>query len=577
MQCTPISGATGQTYSPTSTDVGKYIVAIETADDGTGATATKASNILGPVTATPPTNNTGPTIAGTPAEHQPLTETAGAWTGDQSVTVRWERCADNSTNNCTAITGAPTTPGSSYTLTFADVGHYLVVVETADDGTGATATKASNIRGPITAVAPTNTAAPSISGSGAQGQTLDETAGNWTGQQSVAVEWERCTDSAGTQCTVIPGATNQTYTLTPDDANDWIVAVETADDGSGAKASKASNSIGKVTTTSSTLVTVQSGPAAPATNQLVTLGAMITSASGNAPPSGLITFYNHGTPIGGCHGIRVPASAQSVTVTCQTSFRATDSQAQLSAIFTPDAGSVVGGSTSGVNGVSIVRDATSTSLGFSKLNVTYGSSETFFAILLPTFTGPAAPSGTVEFVDSGVPIGSCARQPIFWAGAAYEAICTVTYNDTAVHLVTAVYSGDNNFTGSTSSFPANIAIQPDGTIKAPIRHNFTVTPSGTKVVTLLIQGVAAGSNVIVQCHGRGCPYARTTVAVKHHKTVNLGRRFANRQLRPGAKINVYVVRPGWLGKSYVFKVRPKRQPKVTAGCLAPGTTQPAAC
>jgi hypothetical protein len=55
------------------------------------------------------------------------------------VTVRWERCADNSTNNCTAITGAPTTPGSSYTLTFADVGHYLGVVETADDGSGATA------------------------------------------------------------------------------------------------------------------------------------------------------------------------------------------------------------------------------------------------------------------------------------------------------------------------------------------------------------------------------------------------------------------------------------------------------
>jgi serine protease len=81
--------------------------------------------------------------------------------------------------------------------------------------------------------APTSTGGPTISGNATQGQTLAERHGSWTGNPtSYSYQWADC-DSNGQNCSPIPGATAQTYTLTASDVGNTIVVEETASNSSG--------------------------------------------------------------------------------------------------------------------------------------------------------------------------------------------------------------------------------------------------------------------------------------------------------------------------------------------------------
>jgi hypothetical protein len=98
------------------------------------------------------------------------------------------------------------------------------------------------------------------------------------------------------------------------------------------------------------------------------------------------------------------------------------------------------------------------------------------------------------------------------------------------------------------------------------------------VLALAVKNLQAGSLVLVTCSGKGCPYAHKASSVKKSgSTVNLAPRYSKRQLKPGTKITVYIVRTGWLGRYYSFKIRAKKAPQTSNGCLAVGTTKPAAC
>jgi uncharacterized delta-60 repeat protein len=77
------------------------------------------------------------------------------------------------------------------------------------------------------AAVPTNTAAPTISGTTIEGQTLTAVPGGWSGTQPITVAdaWRRC-DSIGASCVYI--ATGSTYTLTGSDVGHTIRVRETA-------------------------------------------------------------------------------------------------------------------------------------------------------------------------------------------------------------------------------------------------------------------------------------------------------------------------------------------------------------
>ena len=148
-----------------------------------------------------------------------------------SYTYQWQDC-DSTGANCTNIGGATS---SSYTLTIADVGHTIRAVVTASNAAGSASTSSvqtAMVTG-VPPAPPSNTALPQVSGTTTQGGTLTTTTGSWSGSPTAfTYAWQDCNSSGGS-CTIIRGASSNTYTLGSGDVGLTIRVVVTASNAGG--------------------------------------------------------------------------------------------------------------------------------------------------------------------------------------------------------------------------------------------------------------------------------------------------------------------------------------------------------
>lgn len=177
-----------------------------------------------------PANTATPTISGTPQEGSKLTGSNGTWTGSPtSYAYAWSRC-DKNGDACDAITGAT---ANTYTATSNDVGHALRITVTATNADGSASATSAPTAAVSNASAPSNTQAPTISGTTQVGSTLTASQGSWNGSPTgYAYEWERC-DQTGSSCAAIGGATANTYKLGAIDAGATLRVAVTATNGTG--------------------------------------------------------------------------------------------------------------------------------------------------------------------------------------------------------------------------------------------------------------------------------------------------------------------------------------------------------
>jgi hypothetical protein len=223
--CSPIEDADDPSYHLTPEDVGHTIKVAVTAANGDG-TATVSSSATPAVAAAAPSNTTPPTISGTARDGETLTADRGTWTGTPPITYayQWQRCAADG-SDCVDIDGAT---GETYTLTAPDAGHAVRVVVTASNEAGPVVAT-SGATSAVTTNPPENQAPPTITGTPRLGQTLTADPGEWSGTTPIqyAYQWQRCPASS-LDCTAIPGATGETYTLTDDDVDARVRVVVTA-------------------------------------------------------------------------------------------------------------------------------------------------------------------------------------------------------------------------------------------------------------------------------------------------------------------------------------------------------------
>ena len=224
-----------------------------------------------------PANTVPPAITGTTTAGQPLTASAGTWTGSPtSFGYRWRRC-DAAGGSCGDIAGAQS---STYVLADGDAGSTIRVVVMATNGTGSTpATSAATAV--IAPAPPASTSAPVVSGTTMSGRTLSTTDGGWSGSPTAyAHQWRRC-DSAGAACADIAGATARTYTLDGADVGKTIRSVVTAFNGGGSASA----------TSAASAVVVPEPPVNTATPQIggtAVNGSVLSASTGtwtNAPTS----------------------------------------------------------------------------------------------------------------------------------------------------------------------------------------------------------------------------------------------------------------------------------------------------
>jgi len=238
--CGDISGATGQTHSVGSSDVGKTLRVVVTATNSSGS-ATAASSptgVVAPAASAPRPTKQDP--HGTAQVGQTVTVDNGSWNGTQpiSYSYQWQRC--NTAGTCSNIGGATK---SSYAPSTSDVGYRLRAVVTAKNSGGSTSI-ASNVTLAVLAAvaAPANTAKPTVAGRDTiVGTTLTGSVGSWSGAQPItfALSWQRC-DGSGAHCQTISGATASTYTLGTGDAGSRIQFVVRGSNAGGASTATSS-------------------------------------------------------------------------------------------------------------------------------------------------------------------------------------------------------------------------------------------------------------------------------------------------------------------------------------------------
>ena len=234
--CSPITAATNTTYTLQDADVGARLRVLVTASnsEGTASALSDATDVVS--SGGVPVNTGEPSISGSPVVGQKLSGTTGSWTGDQPMTFafQWVRCGSDGGkpdgSNCAFISGATS---SSYTLASSDVGGRMRVRVTATNSSGSQ-TVASNATGTVTAGAPVNTSAPTISGSAVEGATLTANRGNWSGAGSItySYRWLPC-DTNGNNCGTISGATASQYKLSSSDVGRRIRVTVTAKNSGG--------------------------------------------------------------------------------------------------------------------------------------------------------------------------------------------------------------------------------------------------------------------------------------------------------------------------------------------------------
>src|SRR5208283_2159253 len=177
--------------------------------------------------------------------------------------------------------------------------------------------------------------------------------------------------------------------------------------------------------------------------QSVTFTATVGVVSpGAGKPSGTVTFYDGGTQI----GTGTLNSSELATFTTSTLSIPTQS---ITSVYGGDSNDL--GSTSGVLTQTVNQDATTTTITASTTSPSFGQTVTLTARTTANAPGSGTPTGSVSFVDltTGNTLGSGALS----GGVASLTISTL---EPGGHSIEAIYSGDGDFLGSTSS--QNVAI-----------------------------------------------------------------------------------------------------------------------
>jgi hypothetical protein len=187
-----------------------------------------------------------------------------------------------------------------------------------------------------------------------------------------------------------------------------------------------------------TTTTLDTSAATTVSGPPVTLTATVTSAAG--VPTGTVTFLDGTTVLG---TTRVGTDGQAVLkVSLGVGSHA------LTASFVGAGG--FADSTSAAVTETVNRAATTLALGSSVNPAATGQAVTFTATVAIVAPGAGAPTGTVAFKDGNLVLGTVA------VGRDGTAALTTTFAAAGGQVITAVYSGNANFVGSSQSLTEQV-------------------------------------------------------------------------------------------------------------------------
>ena len=248
-ECNEIAGATGEILEPTAELDGLQLTVEVTATNAHGSTTARAEERTSAVVAIPPVNTALPEVTGEAVVGNQLKSTGGSWFGNTGVltplsgpayTDQWQLC-NASGEGCVDIPGASSYGYESVnTPPAVDAGSTVrVLVSTRSPDQSAEASAASPATPVLDAATlPSNTVAPTISGTARDGLVLTASPGTWSGSPVIhyTYQWKRC-NSEGGECVGISEAAGATYTAVRSDIGHQLRVVASATNAAGSVSS----------------------------------------------------------------------------------------------------------------------------------------------------------------------------------------------------------------------------------------------------------------------------------------------------------------------------------------------------
>ncbi len=104
----------------------------------------------------------------------------------------------------------------------------------------------------------------------------------------------------------------------------------------------------------------------------------------------------------------------------------------------------------------------------------------------------------------------------------------------------------------------------------------------SRALILVVNGASLRATIGIRCRGRGCPFATRRLVVPSARSctsrakgrcrrlaaIDLAGLLRHARLAIGAQLVVRILKPGWIGKQYVFNVRSGRAPAVVIRTIA---------
>ncbi len=308
--------------------------------------------------------------------------------------------------------------------------------------------------------------------------------------------------SFGSAVALVGGAADSTATTALGAGPHSVQAVYTPSGSWATSTGNLTQTVNKASTTTS--VTSSVNPSV--FGQGVTYSAHVAVvAPGAGTPTGTVTFTADGTPIGSPVAIDTSGNATSDPI---ASLVVGDHA--ISAVYSGDV--PFAGSSDALT-QTVNKAATTTNLDTSVSPSVFGQDVTFTATLAVVSPGAGTPTGSVDFFDGTTLLGAV---PVTQAAGAGSAQLTTNGLSVGSHAISAVYSGDGSFTGSTGSTTQAVnkassttTITQNGPIVQgqPVTFSASVafvapgagTPTGT--VQFKLNGAAQGTPVALDGSG----------------------------------------------------------------------------
>jgi hypothetical protein len=241
------------------------------------------------------------------------------------------------------------------------------------------------------------------------------------------------------------------------------------------EASPLSTTVTQVVDKAPTTVSLQSSRNPSTSGQTVTFTATVTPQTGSGE-TGTVTFFDNGSPIGtgSVSGGQATFGLTTLSVASHPITASYGGDGNFSA--SPTSNTVNQVVQSGVG-------TTSTAVTSSANPSTVSQTVTLTATVTPTSVGSSPFTGTVTFDEGSTALGTV---PVSSAGLASIALPQLaTAYAIGTHSITAIYSGDTNWTGSTSS-PMNQVVASPVYFEEGFGRYFDIANSVTGAVVLKV-------------------------------------------------------------------------------------------